>query len=133
MKFSPGVDWAARSSHIEYLPRRARDFALLVGPHHATTDTAVVPRDHPGVGGVPHGVEHDAQELQPVHDAGPDLRRVLADPAREDHAIESAEGSRERADSLLHAIAENRQGLRGPHVVLLPLKKVAHIGARLRD
>ena len=71
---------------------------LLVGRNDEDFDAAVPARDAKGIGGIRIVVDRQSQPVEPLANTPADFRVVLADPGREDDAVNAAERCGERAE-----------------------------------
>src|SRR5204863_3063640 len=109
-----------------------RDDHFFVGPDDADRRRRAGRRDDVRARGVALRVDPDAEEVQPLADFRPDLRRVLPDAAGEDERVEPAEHRRERPDPLAGLPAVERDSLGGAFVFAAAVEELAHVGTRAR-
>lgn len=89
---------------------------FLIRGNDADGDAALRGRNEGLVGGVPLGIELEAEELHRIADAVPDHGRVFPDTSGENECIEPGQNSGEGPEVLAHLIAKQAQGLGGTGV-----------------
>ena len=108
-------DWFLNCAEIENADSGPRDHQFLVGANDAD-DAAGVREISGAFFGIALLVQFDAEETQTFADALPDRRRVLADAAREDQRVQSAQRRRKGADPFLGLVAKQRHRFRRPNI-----------------